>query len=267
METMLNIRETNPVTEIHRFVCEDEFGAMMSCVYEAWRWGNRGFPVELAVENEDNYRLFCVEHRVEYDEERAKKVIRSIRAKISERAFQLIYDCAMSAYPEKVQVIYDFLRIGFLRGASSVDCLTEEAVMRIVEIARRVGNEAHRFIQFARFSRLPEGILCSLIEPRSNVLTMIAPHFSDRLISENWMIVDKKRRLALLHQADSPWYLRSLSEEEFQRVLSFDRDREDYADLWRTFFDHVAIEQRRNPRCQSNFMPKWYRTNMTEFRS
>ena len=266
METLLKGREINAAAEVHRFVCADEFGAMMSCVYEAWRWENRGFSVELAVEGEDNYRLICVEHRVEYDEERAQKVIRSVRTKISERAFQLIYDCAMSIYPEKVQVIYNFLRLGFSRGSAVVNCLTEEPVIRIVEITRQVGNEAHRFIQFARFSRLPEGVLCSLIEPRSNVLTMIAPHFSDRMISENWMIVDKKRRLALLHPADRPWYLRSLSEEELQRILSFDRDRETYADLWHTFFEHIAIEQRKNPRCQSNFMPKWYRVNMTEFR-
>jgi probable DNA metabolism protein len=262
----LGYEENHTETEMHRFVCKDEFGAIMSCVYEAWRWENRGYKVELAVEAAENYRLFCVEHPVEYDEERSCKVIRSIRTKISERAFQLVYDCAMSVYPEKVQVIYEFLRIGFSRGATAVDCLTEEPVIRIVEITRQVGNEAHRFIQFARFSRLEEGVLCSLIEPRSNVLTMIAPHFSDRMISENWMIVDKKRKLAVLHPSDRPWYLRSLTAEEFAQILDFDRDHEEYAALWRTFFEHIGIKQRKNTRCQDNFMPKWYRTNMTEFR-
>lgn len=255
----------NSTAEKHRFVCDDEFGAMMSCVYEAWRWENRGVKVELAVESANNYQLFCVEHRVEYDEERAEKVSRSVRRKISGRAFELIYECAMSDVPEKLEVIYRFLRLGFSVGSRVTESLTEEPVMRIFEISRRVGNEAHRFIQFVRFTRWDDGILCAVIEPKSNVLTMIAPYFADRMISENWMIVDIKRKLAVLHQTDSQWYLRQLNEEEFRLIAAIDRDSEEYAVLWKTFFKHVAIQQRTNPRCQNNFLPKWYRENMTEF--
>lgn len=252
-------------TEKHRFVCSDDFGAMMSCIYEAWRWENRGFIVELAVESEDNYQLFCVEHWVEKDDERAEKVIRSVRRKISARALELIYECAMSELPEKLEVIYRFLRLGFDVGPRVTESLTEEPVMRIFEISRRVGNEAHRFIEFVRFTRWDDGILCAVIDPKSNVLTMVAPHFADRMISENWMILDRKRKLAVLHQADRRWYLRQLTEEEFQMISAVDRDSEEYALLWKTFFNHVAIQQRTNPRCQNNFLPKWYRENMTEF--
>ncbi len=255
------------VTEKHRFVCADDFGAMMSCIYEAWRWGNRGFTVELAVESEENYQLFCVEHYVMYDEERAQKVIRSIREKISWKAFQMVYHCAMSELPEKLDVIYRFLRIGFGVGAGVTSYLAEEPVMRISEVARRVTNESHKFREFVRFTRMEEGVLCAVIEPKSDVLTLIAPHFADRMISENWMIIDQKRKQAVIHPADEEWYLRSLEEEEFQRMMMLDRDHEEYACLWRTFFDHIAILQRKNPRCQRNFLPKWYRTNMTEFQS
>lgn len=252
--------------EKHRFVCSAEFGAMMSCVYEAWRWENRGYQVELAVEAPDNYQLFCVEHRVEEDDERTEKVIRSIRKKISPKALRLVYECAMSEFPERLEVIYRFLRFGFTVGSCATECLTEEPVMRIFEITRRVWTEAHRFNQFVRFTRWENGILCAVICPRSDVLTLIAPHFADRMPSENWMIIDQKRKLAALHQADSHWYLRGLTEEEYRMLLETDRDHEEYACLWRTFFQNIAIEQRKNPRCQSNFLPKWYRENMTEFR-
>lgn len=254
-------------TEKHRFVCADEFGAMMSCIYEAWRWGNRGYAVELAVESVDNYQLFCVEHYVPYDEERTQKVIRSIREKISWKAFQMVYHCAMSELPEKLGVIYRFLRVGFTVGPGVTACLTEEPVMRITEIARRVTNESHKFREFVRFNRTEEGVLCSVIDPKSNVVTLLAPHFADRMISENWMIVDQKRKLAVIHPADQEWYLRQMEEEEFERIMGIDRDHEEYACLWKTFFDHIAISQRKNPRCQRNFLPKWYRTNMTEFKS
>ena len=249
---------------IHHFTCGDDFGAMMSCIYEAWRWGNRGYTVKLSVESERNYMLFCEEHYVSYDEERTRKVVRSIREKISWRAFLLVYHCAMSEEEEKLEVIYRFLRIGFLVGAGVTAHLTEEPVMRITEIARAVTHESHKFREFVRFTRMGD-VLCSVICPKSNVVTLLAPHFADRLISENWLIIDEKRKIAVIHPADGEWYLRPLEEEEFRWFMGYDRDREEYARLWRTFFKHIAVLQRKNPRCQMNFLPKWYRTNMTEF--
>ena len=250
----------------HRFICEPEFDAMMSCVYEAWRWENRGFTVELSVEDPDNYELFCEEHRVPVNSERAKMVVRSIRGKISAGALELVYNCAISAFSERLEVIYRFLRLGFAVGPEVTDCLTREPVMKIFEISRRVSNEVRRFMEFVRFTRWENGILCAVIEPRSDVLTMIAPHFAGRMVSEDWMIVDRGRGIAALHPADSRWYLRKLTPEELRTVLEEDRDSEAYAVLWRTFFRNVAIEQRKNPRCQRNFLPNWYRENMTEFR-
>lgn len=249
---------------IHHFTCADDFGAMMSCIYEAWRWGNRGYTVKLSVESERNYLLFCEEHYVPYDEERTRKVVRSIREKISWRAFLLVYHCAMSEKEEKLEVIYKFLRIGFLVGAGVTAHLTEEPVMRITEIARSVTHESHKFREFVRFARAGD-VLCSVIRPKSNVVTLLAPHFADRLVSENWMIIDQKRKIAVIHPADQEWYLHPLEEEEFRRFMDYDRDEEEYARLWRTFFEHITILQRKNSICQMNFLPKWYRTNMTEF--
>ena len=243
-------------TEKHRFVCADDFGAMMSCVYEAWRWGNRGFAVELAVEAAENYQLFCVEHYVPYDENRAQKVTRSIQEKISWKAFQMVYHCAMSELPEKLEVIYRFLRVGFAVGAGVTACLTEEPVVRITEIAKRVTGESHKFREFVRFTCTKEGILCAVIQPKSNVLTLIAPHFADRMISEDFMIIDQKRKLAVIHPADREWYLHPLDEEEFRYFMENDRDGEEYARLWRIFFERIAVLQRKNPRCQMSFLPK-----------
>ena len=41
----------------------------------------------------------------------------------------------------------------------------------------------------------------------------------------------------------------------------------EYRKLWKTFFDTVAIRERHNERCQNTFLPKRYRSTMTEFQS
>ena len=38
-----------------------------------------------------------------------------------------------------------------------------------------------------------------------------------------------------------------------------------YVDMWKTFFETISIEERRNPRCQRNMLPLRYRKYMTEF--
>ena len=38
-----------------------------------------------------------------------------------------------------------------------------------------------------------------------------------------------------------------------------------YAELWKTFFASIAIEERRNPKCQRNMLPLRYRKYITEF--
>ena len=107
-------------------------------------------------------------------------------------------------------------------------------------------------------------MLVGHIEPKSNVLTLLAPHFADRLPSENWMIIDDRRRLAVVHPADRDYYLTPLSPEEFQ-TLSREPD-DTFVHLWKGFFHHIGICQRRNSRCQRTMLPLWYRKNMTEFR-
>ena len=80
---------------------------------------------------------------------------------------------------------------GFHYGAHVVDFLQEPVVMRMFELKRKVGNEAHFHVEFIRFANMPGDVLVSHIDPKSNVLTLVAPHFSDRLPSEKMCIRDR----------------------------------------------------------------------------
>ena len=175
----------------------------------------------------------------------------------------MIYEAAMSNVEDKLDTIYRFMVAGFHYGAHVVDFLQEPVVMRMFELKRKVGNEAHFHVEFIRFANMPGDVLVSHIEPKSNVLTLVAPHFSDRLPSENWMIIDDKRFIAIVHPADQDYYLTILSKEEMDR-LSIQTD-DPFIDLWKDFFNTIGIKERENHQCQRNLMPLWYRKHMTEF--
>ncbi len=42
-------------------------------------------------------------------------------------------------------------------------------------------------------------------------------------------------------------------------------EEERYRELWKGFYDTIAIKERHNPRCRMTMMPKRYRGHMTEF--
>ena len=103
--------------------------------------------------------------------------------------------------------------------------------------------------------------------PVGAVSTLLAPHFVDRLPSEDWMIIDDNRRRAVVHPADQPYYLTSLSEEEMSEFLAREsaaKDTDSMTALWKTFFQTIGIKERKNPVCQRNLIPLWYRKHMSE---
>ena len=247
------------------FTCEDNLEAIMTCIYDAWdsRLGHQ--QIRLITEPVSEPELFCDYRHPEADPAKTEKAIPSIKKKISCAAWQMAYRCAMSPSPEKPDVIYRFLRYGFAFGSRALQMLQEAPVATFFELNRRVENEAHRYREFIRFSGFPGDVLVSHISPKSDVLTLTAPYFADRMPSEYWIIIDDTRRTAAVHPRDENFYLTRLTPEEFLRLNVPDREEDHYPELWREFFRSVSIKARENYRCQRGFLPLWMRKHMTEF--
>lgn len=247
------------------FTCCDDFESMMTCIYDAWASRLGHGNIRLQTEPVGNLELFCEYRHINPDREKAEKVIRSVQKKISPGAYASLYTAAMSFQPDKLDIMYRFLVLGFALGAKVETMLGNPAVMSLLEITRKVRNESHQFREFIRFSRLENQILFSMIEPKCNVLTLVAPHFEDRMPSENWLIADTNRMIAAIHQKNRSFFLTPVTPEELSHMKAVCEKPDSYAALWKTFFHSVAIEARVNETCQRNFLPLWFRKNMTEF--
>ena len=198
---------------------------------------------------------------------KAEKVIRSVRRDISDEAYLDVYYATLSAEEDALQAIYNFLRVGFAVGSKVLEQYSNPHVMRMLELRRKVGNESHHFNEFARFQSLDRKGYVSHLEPKSDVIMLVGRHFADRMPSEHWMIIDDNRRTAVVHPADQPYYLTSLSEEEMSEFLAREsaaKDTDSMTALWKTFFQTIGIKERKNPVCQRNLIPLWYRKHMSE---
>ena len=245
------------------FLCEDSPEGIFTGIYDAWASRKGHSKVKLKLNNEDTLEMFSEYVNVVPDAEKAEKVRRSVCQKICAEAWIRVFRAAMSEAETKADDIYRFLVGGFYYGPKVLKMLAEPAVMRIMELDRKVGNEAHYWKEFLRFDERENGILFARIHPKSNVISMITPHFADRLSGENFMILDTGRGIAAIHPAGQPWYMTTVPLEEVEHLLKVKPD--EYRDLWKSFYRAITIEARLNPDLQRNRMPLWYREYMTEF--
>lgn len=248
------------------YICENTPDGIFTAVYDAWAEGVLAEQISILADDAYEMELFAEYRYVETDMEKAVKVARSVSCKISREAYRQIYAASLSGEEDKIMAIYRFLRLGFVVGATVTDMHAKEEVCRVFELCRNVVNEAHSFREFVRFAELENGILIARIKPKNFVLPLMAEHFADRFPEEHFVIIDDNSEMGLFHERGKKWFLSPIEREAIERLWNGERSRE-YERLWKTFFKTIAINERKNYKCQRNMCALRYRDYMLEFDS
>ncbi len=255
----------------HIYVCENSIDGIFTAIYQAWssRYGHANIKIEEKSEGNkySNIELFSEYLMVDTEPLLAEKVSKAIKEKLSSEVFEMVCRVALSDFEGKADLIYRFLILGFATGNSILEHMSDVVVNQMFRINKNVSNEAHHLLGFIRFSEQKNGLLISMIHPKNNVLTLVTPHFADRLPNEKFMIYDENRKLATFHIPGNSWVIAQVPELD-QKIMEEVPDYEDeYRALWKTFFDHIAIKERTNPKLQRNNLPLRFRNDITEFRN
>lgn len=253
-------------------VCEDSFDGILTAVYDGFLY--KGCSVKIIINSEYNYDLFSEYVNIVTDYEKSRKVLNTIREKISDEAFFDIFRIAASNESDKCDLIFEYIIKGLRYGREVSLMLTDNHIMRCQEVCRKVNNETLFYREILRFEELPGKILFARISPRSNVMYDIMEHFSDRFPEENFFIYDDNRRICGVHNMRSEYYIindvdiEELIKKHNERLsTSVTKESKDiYTDLWRAFFKSISIKERENYKCQRNHLPLHYRKHITEFK-
>lgn len=247
------------------FLCSDSFEGILCGVYDAWMSRLGHSNVYLQLDGTGNLQMFAEYRQVDESEEKVQKVVTAILEKAGQQVYEQVYRASLSREEEKADRIYRYLIYALHYGTTIIDQIQIPAVYEIFRMNRAVGNEAHYLVEFLRFSQTREGILLGVVGPKNDVIVLLAPHFADRLRGENWIIYDENRRKAVLHKAMGDWMVVQFSDDEWRDKMVMSWDQKEFEDLWKTFHDHIAIEERQNYVCQRGHLPLLYRPYMTEF--
>jgi probable DNA metabolism protein len=248
------------------YLYDGTFEGFLTCIYENY-YGDRASGIY----KKENYQssLLNGSREVTTDAKRSTTVYEAIERKISRDDLRRIYRAFLSSDPEKEIKLLHYIRLGFKLGSKIDQLHSDPVVFAVQQCEYKVSIETHRIKGLARFTALRNGaaggekeVLYCCIEPDHDILELIAEHFSDRLKCDPFIMHDRTRSKAVFAQGGD-WYISDFSEKDLPRYGTCEQE---YQDLWKKYFETIAIKERTNPACQKRFMPVRYWKNLTELR-
>jgi len=240
------------------YIYDGSFEGLLTAIYEAYY--RREQPDSIVSGQALQKDLFSREVIIKTDSEKADKVYHSIRQKISQSALRHVYYVYLSDMEQAGTYIYKYLRLGWKIGKDIDRYLSLDEVLQVHNISRKVGNEKHRMLGLVCFRCLQGNIYYASIEPDYNIVGLIAPHFAKRLSDQKWVIHDLKRNLAAMYNTKE-WIIAEL---DANIRVAFEKEERDFQQLWKQYFQSIAIKDRINPRLQKSNMPMKYWKHLIE---
>ena len=279
------------------YLYDNSFDGLLTAIFDSFE--SRERPENIKPERTYQQQLFEEAVRVETDYEKSGRVSDGIKTKISNEVLGCVYKAFLSENKDHGMIIYDYLKYAFKVGGSVNERYAEPRVMKLLELNKRVGGEAHRMLGFVRFASLKddhhendyisyesngrdeiifsdteeiavsgagvmsendaEEILYSEIEPDYNIIGLIMPHFCDRMPEQKFIIGDVKRNIYGVGNKGEMHFTDHVPEELKTRKTSGE-----YELLWKEFFRAISIKERESARRQMQHMPKKYWKHITE---
>jgi probable DNA metabolism protein len=216
--------------------------------------------------------LFTDTHIVITEKEKADRVIRGLKKKISPSALNMLFICYLSEWEDIELYLFRYIQKALASPISIELNFADEDVLFLSKIYKKVQNEANHIKQFVRFQKTADGIYFSVMDPLYNVLPLCSDFFRDRYADQKWIIYDSRRKYGLFYDLNTAeiihfeqppsslntGYLRPEQQDDYEKA---------FQDLWNDYLKAVTIQERRNLKLQRQHMPKRFWKYLTEKRA
>lgn len=234
------------------YTYDGSFDGLLTAIYDAYY--RREIPKRILFFEDYKENFLDKKVNIHTDTEKARRVYESIKTKISKRALENIFYTYLSELEDAGVWIYQYLKLGWKMGRSIDDNIADERVLKIHKTRLSIDRERHLMLGLLRFRCLEGDIYYAPIEPKYNIVGLIAPHFVERLSDQSWIIHDVKRGVGAVYNGKD-WIIRDVN---IDNELKFNRNEVKYQELWKEYFKSIAIKNRINPKLQKRNMPMRY---------
>jgi probable DNA metabolism protein len=241
-------------------VYDGSFEGFLCAVFDVYEY--KFTDVDIAPEGRCNLNIFGRLHQVVHDKAHSDRVWKGLEKKLSLETQKSLHRAFLSELPGMENTLLRYIQYVFAAKDGMENDYSHEAVLTIVQTAKKVWREKHRMEAFVRFQKTGDGLYYSVIEPTYNVLPLIAQHFTTRYANQHWLIYDASRRYGIHYDGQHTTEV-SINFEETTaggRDVrdAYDSGEEIYQELWKQYFKSVNIPARKNTKLHLQHMPKRY---------
>lgn len=211
--------------------------------------------------------LFTETETIFTNVEKAQRVWNGVRTK-SHTAIKNIYFAFLSEQHKIEALLYQYIQKIMGSKYKGATDFSDDGVLKINQLAHKVGREKHRMEAFVRFQLTKDKIYFANIEPDFDVLPLISKHFRNRYADQSWIIYDVKRTYGLyydLHKVEIiSLDLTDIHTNSLEQNSVFADAEYQYQDLWNNYFKSTTIKSRINTKLHVQHVPKRYWKYLSE---
>ncbi len=250
------------------FIYDKTFDGLLSCVFLSYE--QKKFPDRILSEFDQKPLFIDEQYYVITEKEKSLRVWKALEKKLSKFARNMMLSVWLSELPETELLLFRYIRKNIDHPQGIEMNFGDDDVLRIKDIAQKVGTDARKLIQFVRFQETLDGIYFAPVTLRYNVLSLIIPHFKSRYADQPWIIYDTNRNIGIYYDTHSvqevSFSAKDLSELR-NGILSDEKLSDEEAlfqKMWREYFKSITIKERINLKLQRQHMPQRYWKYLTE---
>lgn len=240
------------------YLYDGTLNGFLTIVFDSYR--TKTFPQK--IEEEKHYSPNFLDDilSIQTDFEKATRIFNGIEKNISYTTLYNTYYAFLSHEKEKEMHLLKYLCDGFATGPKINNRLTLPYVYQVMNMKKRSFGECHRLKGLLRFQEVGKNLYYASIHPDNNIIEPLGHHFIHRLPNQNFIIHDKTRNICLLYNTNEYQIVNNRD----LKIPAISAEEQKYQELWKLFFNTIAISERKNPRCQMQCMPKKYWKDLIE---
>jgi len=255
---------------VNIFTYDSTFEGFLSCVFECYRL--KIFPDEIRSRAGGQSKFFTDKFDVQTNQTKSDRVWKGIQSKLSAKNKQLPFYAFLSEEQGIEMKLFRFISRLFSGQTNIETDFGDSDVLCLTQISQKVKREAMRMMQFVRFQHTKDDMYFCGIEPRYDVIPLVVGHFQSRFADQKWLLYDLKRNYGIVHE-NNKIEIVEISQREFSSVTGQVNDdilqegEEFYQTIWKSYFTHINIKERKNLKLQRRNMPKRFWKYLPEMKS
>lgn len=248
------------------FYYDKTFEGLLTAVFDAY--SRKVFPDKL-LEIGDIAPMFMSDsYTVITQEDKASRVWVGLEKKMTKGACNMLTYIWLSEDGDSADLLFRYIRKTIDSKISIETNFADDDVLKVHQLARKVGHEGQYLKQFVRFQKAADDIFFAPVSPRYNVLPLVIDHFQDRFSDQKWVIYDIRRHYGYYYDQktvveitlDNDDHL--LSGKLDEKLMA--EDEKLFQELWKGYFKSMTIKERINLKLQRQHMPKRFWKYLTE---